>query len=127
MGSGMGLGPGRPSHGGFMGFGAMYGAAESPHINQGVQGIADKGPRAASQGRHMAVGAGASRSIRKATAFVRSDKCGGCGICLDICRAGAIRVEKHAVVNPVLCTACAACVAQCPNEAVIIIQQKVEV
>jgi len=74
----------------------------------------------------VAAGGGTSKIIRRAVAFVRPDRCAGCGICLDICRVGAIRMEKQAVVNPALCTACAACVAQCPNEAVIIIQQKMD-
>lgn len=126
MRGGMGLGPGHPSHGGFMGFGAMYGAAESPHINQGLHEIGGGPSRLGHQRAQVAAGGGTSKIIRRAVAFVRPDRCAGCGICLDICRVGAIRMEERAIVDPALCTACAACVAQCPNEAVIIIQQKMD-
>jgi ferredoxin len=63
---------------------------------------------------------------RKAAALVRTEKCAGCGICIDVCPVGAIGIEQqHAVVNPTLCTACAACVRECPNEAMIIVQQRI--
>ena len=120
IGSGVGLGSGRQLHGGFAGFGAIYGAAEGPPINQGPQEIVGERPGPVLQGRQ-----GTSRGVRRAVASVQSDKCTRCGICVDICRVGAIRMEGHALVDPALCTACAACVAQCPNEAIVIIQQKV--
>ena len=64
-------------------------------------------------------------SGRKAAAFVQTDKCNGCGICTDVCPAGAISINEHAFVNPRLCTACVVCVSECPNGAITITQQKI--
>jgi predicted Fe-Mo cluster-binding NifX family protein/ferredoxin len=64
-------------------------------------------------------------SGRKAVAVVDSEKCAGCGICVDVCPAGAIEVNQQAIINDEACTGCAACVSECPNEAIIIAQKKV--
>ena len=64
-------------------------------------------------------------SGRRAVAVVDSEKCAGCGICVDVCPAGAIEVNQQAVVNDEACTGCAACVSECPNEAIVIAQKKV--
>jgi len=58
-------------------------------------------------------------------AVVLTEKCTGCGICVDVCPAGAIEVNEQAVVNAEACTGCAACVSECPNEAIILAQKKV--
>jgi ferredoxin len=50
-------------------------------------------------------------------AFVDEDSCIGCGICRDVCAAGAISVEEVAEVDPKRCTGCGQCVAQCPEGA----------
>ena len=63
-------------------------------------------------------------SGRRAVAIVDSEKCAGCGICVDVCLADAIEVNKQAVVNDEACTGCAACVSECPNEAIILAQKK---
>jgi len=65
-------------------------------------------------------------SGRKAVAVVDSGKCAGCGICVDVCPAGAIEVNERAVVNVKACTGCAVCVSECPNEAIILAQKKVD-
>jgi len=57
-------------------------------------------------------------------AVVLSDKCAGCGICIDVCPTGAIEVSEQAVVNGEACSGCAACVSECPNEAIILVQKK---
>jgi len=62
---------------------------------------------------------------RKAVAVVDSEKCAGCGICVDVCPAGAIEVNQQAVVNDEACTGCGACVSECPNETIVIAQKKV--
>ena len=64
-------------------------------------------------------------SGRKAVAVVQTDKCNGCGICIDVCPVSAVSIDKHAVVNPKICTACAVCVSECPNGAITITQQKI--
>jgi len=51
-------------------------------------------------------------------AFVDSDRCVGCGTCLDVCPACAISVEDIAEVDPKRCIGCGSCVEQCPSGAV---------
>ncbi len=63
-------------------------------------------------------------SRRKAVAVVDSEKCTGCGICVDVCPVNAIRLNEYALVNAEACTGCAACVSQCPSEAIILAQKK---
>jgi len=63
-------------------------------------------------------------SGRKAVAVVDAEKCTGCGICEDVCPAGAIKVKGHAIVDTGTCTGCAICVAQCPQNAIVLTQQK---
>ncbi|MGB2862141.1 MAG: 4Fe-4S binding protein [Sedimentisphaerales bacterium] len=61
----------------------------------------------------------------KAVAVVDSEKCTGCGICVDVCPAGAIEVKQQAVVNEEACSGCAACVSECLNDAIIIAQKEI--
>ena len=53
-------------------------------------------------------------------AFVDAGKCTGCGICEDICPAGAISVEEIAKVDPKRCTGCGSGIAQCPSGALVL-------
>ena len=48
---------------------------------------------------------------------VNSDLCVGCGICKDICPAGAISLEEIAVIDSERCTGCGLCLDQCPRGA----------
>jgi predicted Fe-Mo cluster-binding NifX family protein/ferredoxin len=64
-------------------------------------------------------------SGRRAVAVVDSEKCTGCGICVDVCPAGAIEVNEQAVINTDACTGCAACVSECLNDAIIIAHKEV--
>jgi ferredoxin len=50
-------------------------------------------------------------------AVVDSQKCTACGVCADVCPAGAIQVNNVAEVDREKCTGCGACVAQCPRAA----------
>ncbi len=50
-------------------------------------------------------------------AFVDAEKCVGCGICKDVCPAGAIAVDECARVETHICIGCARCVQECPQEA----------
>ncbi len=52
-------------------------------------------------------------------AEVDPEKCDGCGICVEECPAGAIKIENNkAVINEALCKGCGACGALCPTEAI---------
>ena len=54
-------------------------------------------------------------------AKVDSDKCNGCGPCVDACPLEAIKLENEiAVVDADTCTDCGACTDACPNEAITV-------
>ena len=57
-------------------------------------------------------------------AVVLAEKCTACGICADVCPAGAIKVNGQTVVQADLCTGCALCVGECPNNAIVLTQHK---
>jgi predicted Fe-Mo cluster-binding NifX family protein/ferredoxin len=60
----------------------------------------------------------------RSIAVVVPEKCAGCGICVDVCPAGAIEVTEKAVINDEICIGCAACMGGCPNQAIIITQKQ---
>jgi len=50
---------------------------------------------------------------------VDSKKCVGCGGCINICPAGAIKlVNLKAVIDPKKCIKCQACKSICPANAI---------
>lgn len=52
---------------------------------------------------------------------VRKDECIGCGECLKVCPANAIRIEnKKSVIDKSKCIGCASCIAACPTSAMFI-------
>lgn len=52
-------------------------------------------------------------------AEIDQEKCNGCGICVEECPAGAIKIENDkAFINEALCKGCGACGALCPKEAI---------
>lgn len=52
---------------------------------------------------------------------VLTDKCIGCGVCVEKCNAGAIAIESgKAVIDQKKCEGCAMCIAVCPNGAVAV-------
>ncbi|RDV83644.1 CoB--CoM heterodisulfide reductase iron-sulfur subunit A family protein [Ammonifex thiophilus] len=51
-------------------------------------------------------------------AEVYSERCNGCGICLEECSYGALRLKDGKVeVNEAVCQGCGACAAMCPQKA----------
>ncbi len=51
--------------------------------------------------------------------YIDSDKCTGCGACVDACRQKAISIpEDVAVIEQAMCTKCGDCAAVCPAGAI---------
>ena len=57
-------------------------------------------------------------STRRLVAVVDPDRCTACGLCIQVCPAGAITVNALASIDVGKCTACGQCVAECPQEAI---------
>ena len=59
---------------------------------------------------------------------VSSERCNGCGACLEICPTGALYlIEGKAAVEQSLCRDCQACIAACPTEAISLIALREDV
>ena len=48
---------------------------------------------------------------------IDSEKCLGCGCCIDVCSAGALEINDIAVVSEDDCTECGSCIEMCPADA----------
>jgi len=56
---------------------------------------------------------------------VVTDKCTGCGICVQFCPEGAIKiVNKKAVIDYDYCKGCLICVNECPIKAITTEKEK---
>jgi ferredoxin len=55
-------------------------------------------------------------------AVVNSEKCTGCGACVDVCPTEAIELNDDGVaaIDPDTCGECGVCVDECPSEAISI-------
>ncbi|HID87755.1 MAG TPA: 4Fe-4S dicluster domain-containing protein [Anaerolineae bacterium] len=58
--------------------------------------------------------------------YVDEARCAGCGVCVETCPVGAIRLDGHAVIDQDTCTGCEACVEACPNGAILVVTEPVE-
>ena len=63
--------------------------------------------------------------IEPMTAEVLPMRCVACGLCVEVCRAGAVellevRGRRQAQINPALCKRCGLCVAACGGGAIIL-------
>jgi NAD-dependent dihydropyrimidine dehydrogenase PreA subunit len=57
-------------------------------------------------------------STQRVTAVVDTDRCAGCGICVDACLQQAIWMNHGiAAIDRQRCTGCGTCIAECPQEA----------
>jgi ferredoxin len=56
--------------------------------------------------------------VRRLVAVVDADQCIGCGLCVQVCVAGAITINGAAKIDVGKCTACGQCVAECPRGAI---------
>jgi heterodisulfide reductase subunit A len=61
--------------------------------------------------------------IEPMTAEVRAMRCVACGLCVEVCPAGAaemveVRGRRQAEINPALCKGCGLCVAACRGGAI---------
>jgi MinD superfamily P-loop ATPase len=58
------------------------------------------------------------------TATITADVCSGCGLCAEVCRFDAVRVDNGLyTVDAMACEGCAACKTQCPNNAITLLPQ----
>jgi len=54
-------------------------------------------------------------------AQVDTDKCTGCGLCVEICPVEAIKISGGvAEVDEDICIGCRACEDECPNDAITV-------
>jgi len=59
---------------------------------------------------------------------LKGEDCIGCGMCEDICPVGVYQMDKDkqisVMAHPLRCTACTACVVQCPTAAISLYQRE---
>jgi NAD-dependent dihydropyrimidine dehydrogenase PreA subunit len=56
--------------------------------------------------------------------YIDSDRCTGCGVCVDACPTGAIRLaDGIAAIEQSLCQECQDCLEACPNRAILAVSE----
>lgn len=54
-----------------------------------------------------------------------AELCVGCGLCMESCQFGAMRVvNKRLVVRPKRCMGCGVCVSKCPKGALTLVRDE---
>jgi ferredoxin len=54
-----------------------------------------------------------------ALAYIITEECSACGVCVEECPVEAISEGEIYVIDPELCTDCGACEPVCPVEAIL--------
>jgi electron transport complex protein RnfB len=60
---------------------------------------------------------------------VETEKCSGCGVCVEKCQVNAIQLDEqsgHTTINLDRCIGCGNCVASCPSEALRLVKKELE-
>jgi MinD superfamily P-loop ATPase len=60
-------------------------------------------------------------------AVVRDADCGACGVCLEVCRFGALSTPPGSAiprVDPIACEGCGVCVHACPDRAIDFVERE---
>ena len=58
-------------------------------------------------------------------AHIDRDACSGCGLCLDICKTQALKMEDDLVgLKPERCIGCGLCVGECTMEAIRLVARE---
>lgn len=60
----------------------------------------------------------ARKEVQLSVAFVITEECIACGVCMDSCSAGAIEEGEEKYIITDECTECGTCVESCPVDAI---------
>jgi len=50
--------------------------------------------------------------------IVNKVKCNGCGACVDVCPANAVKIEQKKAIISDECVECGVCINECPKGAI---------
>lgn len=66
------------------------------------------------------------RNLFGTRAFIDEDKCCVCLTCYRLCPHGAISLEQRPVISSLACQGCGLCASQCPQEAISVLDSRLE-